>query len=95
MTRNPFFPFKTPTEFEDYGATIGGPIKTDKLFYLLGYEGQNEAIGNPTNTIVPTTYRWQARGIQWGRPLTACRMRSIVDPKGRNESRSRDFGTAT
>ena len=54
MTRNAFFPYKTPTQFEDYGATIGGPIKTDKLFYLLGYEGQNEAIGNPTNTIVPT-----------------------------------------
>ena len=71
MTRNAFFPYKTPTQFEDYGATIGGPIKTDKLFYLVGYEGQNEAIGNPTNTIVPTTISLATAGNPAGSPTNS------------------------
>ncbi len=71
MTRNPFFPIKTPTQFEDYGATIGGPIKQDKLFYLLSYEGQNEVIGNPTNTIVPTTISLATAGNPLGSPTNS------------------------
>src|SRR5262249_8521302 len=41
--RNPFIQSGTPkqvTEIEDFGGTLGGPIKRDRLFYLLGYEGQ-------------------------------------------------------
>ena len=32
---------------ENFGATLGGPIKRDKTFLFLGYEGQRYAIGNP------------------------------------------------
>ena len=49
MARNAFFPVTTPTAFENYGGTVGGAIKKDKLFYLLGYEGQRYGVGNPRN----------------------------------------------
>jgi hypothetical protein len=38
-----------------YGATFGGPIKTDKLFFFAGYQGTNTRV-NPTDNraFVPT-----------------------------------------
>ena len=38
-----------------YGATIGGPIKTDRLFFFFGYQGTNTRV-NPTDNraFVPT-----------------------------------------
>ena len=38
-----------------YGVTIGGPIKTDRMFFFFGYQGTNETV-NPTDqrAFVPT-----------------------------------------
>src|SRR4051812_15966672 len=38
-----------------YGATIGGPVKTDRLFFFFGYQGTNTRV-NPTDNraFVPT-----------------------------------------
>lgn len=55
ITRNPFFTAKPPTSFENYGGTIGGAIKKDKIFYYAGFEGQLYDIGNPKTLIIPTT----------------------------------------
>lgn len=38
---------KQPVSLEQFGGTFGGPIKKDKLFYFVNYEGQRYAIGNP------------------------------------------------
>jgi hypothetical protein len=52
--KNAFATFKPPVSFEDFGATLGGKIKQDKLFYLIGYEGQRYDVGVPRTVSVPT-----------------------------------------
>lgn len=37
----------TPLQFEQYGASLGGPIKKDKLFYFINFEEQRYSVGNP------------------------------------------------
>jgi hypothetical protein len=37
---------KLPAELKQFGAVVGGPILKDKLFYLGGYEGLRDLIGN-------------------------------------------------
>ncbi len=44
---------KQPVELEQYGATVGGPIKKDKLFFFLGYEAESYSVGNLFQANVP------------------------------------------
>jgi hypothetical protein len=37
---------KLPTQLKQFGATVGGPIKKEKLFFFAGYEGLRSFIGN-------------------------------------------------
>lgn len=37
--KNAFATARAPVAFEQFGGTLGGPIKKNKLFYFLGYEG--------------------------------------------------------
>src|SRR5215469_13648298 len=46
---------KTPLDFKQFGATGGGAIIKDKLFYFLGYEAQRYTVGNSFVVSVPTT----------------------------------------
>jgi hypothetical protein len=36
-----------------FGATIGGPVTRDRLFYFLGYESLIERLGRTISTVVP------------------------------------------
>jgi len=56
--RNPFNPAPNPIPlltYEQYGATAGGPIIKDKVFWFFGFEGMQYVSGTPTQLAVPTT----------------------------------------
>ncbi|HKV42404.1 MAG TPA: carboxypeptidase-like regulatory domain-containing protein, partial [Blastocatellia bacterium] len=36
-----------------FGGTLGGPIKTDKLFFFVNYEGLRQSLGQTGNQFVP------------------------------------------
>ncbi len=44
---------KTSVNLEQFGATVGGPIKKDKLFYFLGFEEERYTLGNLNVDNVP------------------------------------------
>ncbi len=54
---NPFLfngtPVRTPLELEQYGATAGGPIVKNKIFWFAGYEGLNWVAGTTTPSTIP------------------------------------------
>jgi len=46
---------KVPLDFKQFGATGGGAIIKDRLFYFVGYEGQRYSVGNSFVVTAPTT----------------------------------------
>jgi len=51
----PSFCDKYPAQLKQFGATAGGKIKKDKLFYFGGYEGLRSFISVPFSIPVPAT----------------------------------------
>jgi hypothetical protein len=48
-------PLKGAVAFEQWGGTVGGPIKKNKLFYFMGYESERLSIGSTFTETSPTT----------------------------------------
>jgi len=46
---------QTPVALEQFGGTVGGPIKKNKLFYFLAYEDQRYSVGSAFNIPAPIT----------------------------------------
>jgi hypothetical protein len=63
-TRNYFSSEVEPLKQNQFGATIGGPIRTDKLFFFAYYEGFRNHQGITTSATVPTTAekKWRLLG---------------------------------
>src|SRR6202163_4751459 len=52
---NPAPQEKSPLSLQQYGATVGGPIRKDRLFYFLNYEAQQYTLGAVTPIQSPIT----------------------------------------
>jgi hypothetical protein len=74
---------KTPVQLEQYGATIGGHIKKDKLFYFLGYENQSYTVASTYVTTAPVTVSLATPGNPAGNPnasiVDACRQAGFAN----------------
>jgi outer membrane receptor protein involved in Fe transport len=57
-----------PVALEQYGATVGGPIKKDKLFFFMGYEAESYSVGNLFSANVPEDLSQITAGSPTGDP---------------------------
>jgi len=53
--KNPFLTAKQPISITQWGVSVGGPIKKDKLFFFGDYERDDFSVTAPKATAIPTT----------------------------------------
>jgi hypothetical protein len=45
---------KPPLNRNQFGGSLGGPIRKDKLFFFFNYEGRRDSLSTPVNQLVPS-----------------------------------------
>ena len=61
QARNFFSPTVPPLKRNQFGATIGGPIKHDRIFFFADYEGARTRQGTTQNSNVPSLQQLNGR----------------------------------
>ena len=69
---------QVPVAVKQFGATAGGPIKKDKLFFFGGYEGFRDSIGSDYATTVPATLTQGNPGTSMVDAITDLQAHSIT-----------------
>jgi Carboxypeptidase regulatory-like domain len=84
-SRNFFAAQTEPLHRNQYGATLGGPIRKDKDFFFVYYEGQRDSEGKTQAAIVPTAAERTGDFSGLTNPATGsrwrCRIRSLCRPR--------------
>ena len=70
---------KLPLRRNQYGATLHGPIRRDKTFFMLSWEGMREVLGQSAIGNVPTELQRQGDFSQSVVPVTGARL-FLKDP---------------
>ncbi len=65
---NPTFPGATPATLEQFGATAGGRIIKDKIFWFAGYEGLRTTLGDVALDTIPADVSMATPGTPAGNP---------------------------
>jgi hypothetical protein len=68
QARNFFSPTVPPLKRNQFGATLGGPIKHDKIFFFGDYEGARTRQGTTQNSNVPSVQQLNG-DFSGGRPI--------------------------
>lgn len=83
-----FFNFsgrKNKLRHNNFGGRLGGPLRRDKAFFFVAYEGQREALETTTIAAVPTPSDFdQAVSALGGDPLVPIVRNPVVNPIIRN-----------
>jgi len=74
--RNFFAPSVEPLHRNQFGATIGGPIRRNKDFFFAYYEGLRDRAGETKTAIVPTPAQRQGDFSGMGAPLMGFNFRT-------------------
>ncbi len=82
-SRSPFDQALPPFRMNQFGATVGGPIKTDRTFFFLSYEGLVQRQGRTQIGFVPSD-AFRARAVPAVGPLLD------LYPKGQTATRTAD-----
>jgi hypothetical protein len=70
--RNYFAPEREPIIGHQFGATIGGPIRKDRIFWQIGYQGTRDALQVASSAAVPSQLELDGNFTQSGS--------TVIDP---------------